>query len=300
MDKYLKKIKKLSTLFLQNENMAKHTTFACGGKARFYLETDKISKLVKILKILKKIDAKYFILGAGSNTLFKDFAGFVLCTKQLDKIKIKNNFVFCQCGVSLLKLNGVLAKNNLGGLEFSFGIPASIGGACTMNAGAFGGQIGDFVQSVKIFDGKKVRVLSKDKLCFEYRSSNIKTNNWIVLQTCLTCKHSQSKEIFANMQNFMKKRIDTQPTLPSAGSVFKRNGDIIPAKIIDNLGLKGVKINGAEISPKHAGFIVNNGNASSQDVENLIFFIKNKVKSECNIDLQTEIEIVGDTHGSFG
>lgn len=294
MDKFLNKIKKLSTTFSQNENMGNHTTFRCGGNARFYVETNKISKLVKILKILEKIDAKYYVLGAGSNTLFKNFNGFVICTKGLDKYKIKKNVVVCQCGMPLLRLNGILAKNNLGGMEFSFGIPGTVGGACCMNAGAYGGQIGDFVQKIKIFDGKKVRILDKDSCRFEYRDSAVSKNNFLVLCVYLKLQNCPSEKVFENMQSFMKKRIETHPNLPSAGSVFKRNDKIIPAKIIDNLGLKGVKMNGAEVSVKHAGFIVNKGNATSQDVEDLIELVKRKVKKECNVDLQTEIKIIGD------
>lgn len=300
MDKFLSKIKKLCATFLQNEDMGKHTTFCCGGRARFYLEPNSTKNLVKLIKILNKENAKYFVLGAGSNTLIKDFGGFVICTRKLNKIKLKKTHVFCQCGAQLFKLNGVLAKNGLGGLEFSYGIPGSVGGACAMNAGAFGGQFADVVQKVMVFDGKKIRIIKKCKLGFEYRNSQILKNNWIVLGVWLECYRSKSDLVFANMKDFMKKRIQSQPTQPSAGSIFKRIDDKIPAKIIDNLGLKGVKINGAQVSPKHAGFIVNNGNATCQDIERLVLLVKDRVKSQCNIDLQTEIKIVGDEDGPFG
>ena len=292
MDKTIKKIKKLSVFFSEYEDMSRHTTLKSGGTARFYCEVDNIKSLIKIIKLCKN-KLPFHILGQGSNSLFLNYKGVVICTRKLDNCKIKGQTVYCECGVNLFKLNILLKSNCLSGLEFSFGIPASVGGACVMNAGAYGKEFGSFVEKVLVYD-KKLHTIKRQSLNFSYRNSSLKQNNNVVLAVWLKLKKSNSLTIEQTMRQIYQKRLESQPNLPSAGSVFKRDGDIIPAKIIDNMGFKGVKINGAMVSDKHAGFIVNTGKASPKDILELINVIKNKVKQKYNIDLQQEIEIIGE------
>lgn len=292
MERITKKISKLSSYFAQNEDMSKHTSFKAGGIARFYCEVSSIKKLVKVIKLIKNV-LPYYLLGEGTNTLFLNFNGLVICTKQLNRIRLNKNIVFCECGVSLFKLNSILAKDNLSGLEFSFGIPGSVGGACIMNAGAYGGEFGDFVEKIMVFD-KKIRILNKKDFEFEYRNSSLKKQKQIVLAVWLKLNWGKTEQIYSTMKAIMQKRIQTQPQEHSAGSVFKRDGDIIPAKIIDKMGFKGVNYNGAKVSEKHAGFIVNYNNAKPQDILYLIDKIKSEVKKYENIELKEEIEIVGE------
>ena len=258
------------------------------------IKVDKknLKKLIKIIKLTKN-KIPVFVLGNGSNTLFLNYNGLVICTRKLNKVKVKKNKVYAECGVNLFNLNLTLKQNGLSGAEFSFGIPATVGGACYNNAGAYGGQFGDIVEQVLVYD-KKVRVIKRKDLFFSYRNSSLKQNNQIILGAVLKLEKSTSEKIDEKMKCFYKKRLDTQPKQPSAGSVFKRDGEIIPAKIIDNLSLKCVKINGAMISEKHAGFIVNFNNATPEDVVKLIGLIKQKVKTQHNIELQQEIEIIGE------
>ena len=292
MDKLILKISKLCVYFNQNEDMSNHTTFRCGGTARFYGEVDNIKSLVKIIKLVKN-KLPLFILGNGSNTLFLNYNGLVICTRKLNKLKVHKNMVYAESGVNLFTLNLTLKQNGLSGAEFSFGIPATVGGACYNNAGAYGGQFGDLVEKVIVYD-TKCHIIKRKDLKFSYRNSSLKQNNQIILGVVLKFEKSSCESIDEKMKTYYRKRLDTQPNLPSAGSVFKRDEDIIPAKIIDNMGLKGVKINGAVISDKHAGFIVNNGNASPEDIIKLIELIKQKVKTQHGIELKQEIQIIGD------
>lgn len=292
MDKLIKKISKLCVYFGENEDMSRHSTIKCGGTARFYCEVDNIKKFAKILKLCKN-KIKVFILGQGSNTLFLNYNGLVICTRKLAGCKVKKNIIYCESGLNLYRLNFLAKQNGLSGLEFSFGIPGSVGGACIMNAGAYGGEFSSLVYKVLVYD-KRLKKIKRKKISFEYRNSSLKQKNLIILAVWLKLESDTSQNIEKNMRQFYQKRLETQPNLPSLGSVFKRQNDIIPAKIIDNLGLKGVKINGAMISDKHAGFIVNYNEAKPEDVLALINNVKNIVKQEKNLDLQEEIIIIGD------
>lgn len=293
--KIIKYIKKKCATFTINQNMADLTSFKCGGNAKFFCEPKNTISLINIVKYLNKYHLSYFILGRGTNTLFKNFNGFVISTKNLDKVIVTKHKVKVQCGVSLFKLNQKLFSSSLSGLEFSVGIPGSVGGAITMNAGAYGDEVGNFVERVKVLNKNKVQWIKKNDLKFSYRNSSIKDNNYIVLCAEFKLNFADKNDIQVKMQNILEKRRIAQPlNYASAGSVFKRNGDIIPAKIIDNLGLKGLNINDAQISEKHAGFIVNKGNAKFEEVIALIEKIEQIVKEKKGILLEREINIIGD------
>lgn len=290
---YLKQLQEKDGVVLFNEPLSKHTSFGIGGKAKNFVIVKNIKTLVEIFEKEKHV----FVLGAGTNMLFsnKKFnATFVKLGGKFEQIQKRGNKVTAGAGVSLFKLNAFLRENGLAGLEFTFGIPGSVGGGIFMNAGAFGKEIGEFVEKVKIFDGKNV--FWTKKFNFSYRNSSFKENKQIILAAMFNLTNSSEQEIFEKQQQFILKRKQTQPYgQRCAGSVFKRifKGDeiIYPAKMIDNLGLKGVKIGTAKISEKHAGFIVCEENANFKDVVKLISRIKKQVKRKNNINLSEEIII---------
>ena len=271
--------------------MASATTFKCGGIAKWFVCPDDLFEFASLLKLHQ--GKKYFILGNGSNTLCPDkgYDGLVICTKNLNRIKHNQTTVVCESGVDLFNLNSYLAENNLGGLEWSYGIPGTIGGATFMNSGAFGSNMSDFIEKVEIFEDNKTKLLNKNEINFSYRKSSLQ--GFPIFKVWLNLKKSDKENIIKQQNLVFEERKLKQPlTYPSAGSVFKRDENIIPAKIIDKLGLKGVKIGGAEISKKHSGFIVNSGGATSTDVLNLIKLIQEAVLGKENIRLEQEIIIM--------
>ncbi len=294
MRDYLKNIEKNCVYFNSNEDMARHCTFKCGGRAKFFCVPKNLRSFIKVLRYCNLEGLKVFVLGNGSNTLFKDFNGIVISTQNLDKIKIKNK-VLAQCGVEFSKLSQLCLKNSLTGFEFATGIPASVGGGVYNNAGAFGGEISQIIDKVRLFDGKKCFWLNREEMDFGYRKSIVQKDGLYVLEVVFCLEKGDNKKIQATMLDILQKRKAKQPlNFPSAGSVFKRQGEIIPAKVIDKLGLKGFNINDAQISEKHAGFIINKKNASVYDIEKLIELTKQKVFEKEGIILEQEIEIVGD------
>lgn len=292
MNKFLQK-----TDILRNEVLSKHTTMRIGGKCDYFFEPKTIKDFVNAIKFCKKTNKKYYILGNGSKVIFSDsgFFGFVICTKGLNKISSKYTIVKVSCGVNLFALNNFLANKNLSGLEFTYGIPGTVGGAVCMNAGANDGEIGSFVQKVKIFDGKKTRIIKQKDLNFVYRDSLIKQKSYVVLCVWLKLKKGNKTDIQNKCKEYMSKRKLTQPLESfNSGSIFKKTNGIIAGKIIDKIGLKGVKINGAQISTLHANFIINNGKATCKDVVELINLVRQKVYGKTGVWLDEEIIIVGE------
>lgn len=272
-------------------------TFKIGGKANALIKINSIKELLDFLKLINKYKIKFKIIGNGSNLIFKDkkYNG-VLVKLQGDfkKIKIIKNEVVCGSAVNLFILNRLLSDKSLSGLEWSYGIPGTIGGAVFMNAGAYGCEIKDFISKVYVLYDNKLKVLSS-KLCnFEYRSSTFKKNkNYIILFAKLKLKFGNKNQIKNTQQEYLNKRIISQPlNFPSAGSVFLRQGNIVPAKLIDEAGFKGFKIGGAMVSDKHAGFIVNFNNAKYKDVKKIIDKISKKIYNDKKVKLITEIEEV--------
>ncbi len=282
---------------LQDENLSKHCTMRVGGNAKYYIEPIDSEQFVEIVKNCIKYKIKYFVLGNGSNVIFRDngFNGIVICTKKLQDIKTKNNMIIADCGTNLYVFNKFAQENGLGGSEWSYGIPGTIGGAVCMNAGAYGGQMQDIVLKVKVFDGKKTKILYNNELQMGYRDSIIKREKYIVLKVWLKLKKDDKQKIKAKQIEYLNRRRLSQPLETyNSGSIFKKVNDISAGKIIDNLGLKGVKINGAQISKLHANFIINLGSAKSNDIENLIELIKQKVKDKLSISLEEEVIFIGE------
>ncbi len=323
------KINKIN--YVLNEPIKNHTSIKIGGNATFfaYVKTEK--QFVKLLNYLISIQQKFYILGNGTNTLASDngYNGVVICTKKLKKYKVQNYFnqilkkkknktvicdklscnnyfnsqntklaksIYVQTGMGLFEFCKLLKELELGGLEFAYGIPGSIGGAICMNAGAFNKNIGDFVEYVKVYNNGKIKKIKRINMNFAYRQSIIQNSNLIVLGVKFNLQYSTSNKIEKLQQDYFNKRLSTQPySNLSFGSVFKRNLNFEPvSKLIDDLGLKGYRIGGAEISKKHAGFIVNIASATCQDCLLLIKYIQQKVYDAYGFIPEPEVKLLED------
>lgn len=288
---FLKQLPKKDGVVFFNEPLSSHCSFKIGGTAKYFVATHNTQTLLQLFSKTKKI----FVLGLGTNTLFanKFFRGTIVkLGGNFLKTRCKNNTIIAGAGLSLFSLAKILREKELGGLEFAFGIPGTVGGAVLMNAGAFEDEIGNYVEKVKIFNGKSV--FWTKNFNFSYRNSSFKQNKQIILAVKFKLEKLPSEKIFALQKEYMSRRRNSQPYgEASAGSVFKRiikQGEILyPAKMIDNLGLKGVKIGDAKISEKHAGFIVNTNDAKFNEVYKLIKQIKRIVKKETGESLEEEI-----------
>lgn len=280
---------------LLNEPMSKHTSFKTGGNAKFFVKAYSIIEIKKVLKVVKENKIPLFILGNGTNLLVKDegFDGIVLQIK-LNDINIVDNIVTVDAGVKNAVLSNKILEKNLTGFEFASGIPGTIGGAIKMNAGAYGNEMKDIVQEVTYidFDGN-INTISNEQCKFEYRNSIFFKLNCVILQTKLKLEQGNKEEIRNKIKELAIQRKEKQPLeYPNAGSTFKRGEDFITAKVIDECRLKGYSIGGAEVSQKHAGFIINKNNATSQDILDLIKYVQNKVKEKTGKEIKLEIEVI--------
>ena len=273
------------------------TTYKTGGIAKLVVYPNNINNLKQLLKLIHKHNIKYFILGKGSNTLFsdKEFNGVIIKLDKLNNFKIKQTEIYVESGIILSKLVQASVKNELTGLEFAIGIPGTIGGAIYMNAGAYGSKMSNIVKSVIVLDEKlQVREIPLEKLKFDYRYSIFQANkNLICVAANIKLEHGNHDEIASKIKENLLKRKNSQPLeYPSAGSVFRNPEGNYAGKIIEELGLKGKNIGGAEISTKHANFIINKNNASSSDILNLIKLVQKETKDKYKIDLKLEQQLV--------
>ena len=282
--------------FKSQVNLKDFCTFHIGGSAKFLFVINTNSKLINVCLFAKAHNIKYKVIGLGANLLFDDlgYDGLIIVNKT-NEILFRNNVVYCSSGVNVTNLIMKCYARSLSGLERLAGIPSTVGGAVVNSLGAFETNFCDFVEYVECYHKndltKKLR-LSKDACKFAYRTSLFKSGEYIITRVKLKLHKDDQTLIRKRITEAIEKKKSTQPlNYPSAGSVFKRT-NIIPAKVIDELGLKGTKIGGAEISTKHAGFIINTNSATSEDVKNLIKLIQEKVKSATNEDLDPEIEFV--------
>lgn len=305
----LLKNKILDENILKEESMKKHTSFKIGGNADFFVKAKSVEDVKFVIDLCKKNDIPLTIIGNGSNILVKDegIKGIVLKI-DIDKFEInekvpeelrKNNnsvIITVGAGVLLGKLAFQLLKKSISGFEFASGIPGTIGGAVRMNAGAYGSEFKDIVIETMCMDnnGNIIKLDNKQQK-FEYRRSIFKDNKYIILETKLLLeKVDDNSKIKEKMDEYKKSRMEKQPIeFPSAGSTFKRGSDFITAKLIDECDLKGYSIGDAQVSEKHAGFVINRGNANFEDVFKLIKFIQKNVKEKFGKDIELEVEIVG-------
>lgn len=281
-----------------NESMSKHTSFKVGGNADIFALVDSEEKLQKVLKIVKENNMSITIVGNGTNLLVRDggIRGIVI-KYTANNYEIKNDKVKVSTGISNARLAKILLDNNLSGFEFAAGIPGTIGGALVMNAGAYGGEIKDLVEKTKYIDlnNNEIKVINNDEQKFEYRKSIFQSINCIILETIFQLNEGDKEVIKQKMDEYAKKRKESQPLeFPSAGSTFKRGEDFVTAKLIDEAGLKGLTIGGAEVSTKHAGFIVNKGNATANDIIKLINKVKEEVFNKFGKTIKEEVKIIGE------
>lgn len=283
----------------KNVDLKKITSFEIGGKADLLIEPCDIEEIYKVVQLLNKKQIDYYILGNGTNVLFSDdnFHGVIVkIGKEFEGWEHQENYFKVESGCSLAKFISYACEEGYGGMEGLFGIPGTIGGGIRMNCGAFGHQISDHLIGVMYLDGHTLRYKKKEELDFDYRHSLFMEHpNYIILRADFDLPKVDSAKSKQIMQEYMQKRVDSQDLdHPSAGSIFKRNSNL-PApvsKMIDEMGLKGYTIGGAMVSKKHAGFLINFASASSQNVLDLIQYIKKQVYEKYGVHLEEEIEIV--------
>lgn len=283
-----------------DEPMKKHTNFKIGGNADVFVIAKNIEEIKCVIKFSKENNILLTILGNGSNVLVSDkgIRGIVLQvgTKEIKIEKQKNALVEVEAGVMLGALAQVLLKQSISGFEFAAGIPGSIGGAIRMNAGAYGGEMKDIVKDVTVLNEKgEISVLTNEECEFSYRHSRFTDSKEIVIKVTLKLPLGNEAEIKAKMDEYDQSRREKQPlNLPSAGSTFKRGSDFITAKLIDECGLKGYTSGDAQVSTLHAGFVVNLGNATAQDVLNVVNHVKQVVLEKTGKQIELEVELLGE------
>jgi len=286
-----------------DEPMTRHTTFKIGGPAELLAVPPDTESLGRLLSLCQEEGVVPFVIGNGSNLLVSDagIAGVVIRTTALSEIRaVSGEVIEASCGALLSKTAAFALKQGLTGLEFAAGIPGSVGGAVFMNAGAYGGQMADVVtDSVCLDRGGQESLISGSEHRFGYRKSLFSEEpDKIVLSTRIRLKKGDAESIRARMETLRDKRYASQPLdMPSAGSVFKRPEGFYAGTMIDQAGLKGASVGGAQVSVKHAGFIVNMGGATCADVLNLITLIQEKVFREFGVTLEPEIRVVGRKEG---
>lgn len=282
----------------QNVSMKEYTSIRTGGEARFLAEPDTTDKVLEILRYLRERKLNYYIMGNGTNVIFPDdgYDGVVIrFGGKLSRIDVNDNVITAQAGSPLAVVAARALEAGLEGLEFASGIPGTVGGAVAMNAGAYGGEMSQVVTESLCIDesGKVVRLMGEDHT-FGYRSSRIQTDGLVVLETTMVLRPGDKEEIKRKMAELNSRRREKQPlNMPSAGSVFKRPQGYYAGQLIQECGLKGFTIGGAQVSDKHCGFIVNLGNATSKDVLDLIRYVRKTVYEKTGVLLEPEVRIIG-------
>lgn len=278
--------------------MSKYTTFRIGGNASVMLTPLNDEQLVSIIKECKKENIKPFILGNGSNMLISDdglkTVVINMCRPEPSIELVNGDTIICDSGMTMSKVCNFALDNGLTGLEFAFGIPGSAGGAAYMNAGAYGGEMKDVLIECRHIDSDgNLGSLKGEELGLSYRTSAYEHNGYIITTLVMKLKKGDKAEIKAKMQELLQRRKDKQPLeYPSAGSTFKRPVGYFAGGLIEECGLKGCSVGGAQVSEKHAGFIINKGGATAQDVLDLIKYVQDRVYEERGIHLEPEVRLI--------
>lgn len=284
---------------LIDEPMSRHTTFRVGGPADFFVTPKAKEEVRDVICICKEAGMPYYIIGNGSNLLVSD-AGYrgviVQIYKEMNEVKVEGDLVKAQAGALL---SGIAAKAlgaELSGFEFASGIPGTIGGACVMNAGAYGGEMKDVLESVTVLTGEgKIIELSRNELELGYRTSVIAKKGYIVLGAVLKLERGDGEKIKTYMDELKEKRVTKQPLeYPSAGSTFKRPEGYFAGKLIEDAGLRGFQVGGAQVSEKHCGFVINRNHATAADIMELMRQVQIRVKENSGVDLEPEVKRLGD------
>ena len=284
---------------LLDEPMSRHTTFRVGGPADFFVTPKAKEEVRDVIRICKEAGMPYYIIGNGSNLLVSD-AGYrgviVQIYKEMNEVKVEGDLVKAQAGALL---SGIAAKAlgaELSGFEFASGIPGTIGGACVMNAGAYGGEMKDVLESVTVLTGEgKIIELGRNELELGYRTSVIAKKGYIVLGAVLKLERGDGEKIKTYMDELKEKRVTKQPLeYPSAGSTFKRPEGYFAGKLIEDAGLRGFQVGGAQVSEKHCGFVINRDHATAADIMELMRQVQIRVKENSGVDLEPEVKRLGD------
>lgn len=278
------------------EPMSKHTTFRIGGEADIFLSPSTLEELESIISMLKKESFPFIVIGNGSNLLVSDsgIEGAVICTENLTGIKTSGNTIFAECGIKLSALASEATKLSLSGLEFAAGIPGTLGGAVFMNAGAYDGEMKNIIKSVKVLQNGTIVDIPAEMCGFGYRHSIFQQTEEVILGAEIELIPGAKDDITAKIHDLAARRKLKQPLeFPSAGSTFKRPEGYFAGKLIEDSGLRGFQLGGAQVSEKHCGFIINKGGATAADVQNLIKHIKTSVFVRFGVKLQSEIRFIG-------
>ena len=283
-----------------NEPMSKHTTFKTGGDADFYVILDKENQVEALVKYSKENNLKLYIIGNGSNLLISDEGVRGIVAKvTFDDVLFEEEkeeiIVTVGAGCKVMVLAQLFKKKEITGFEELSGFPGTIGGANYMNAGAYGREMKDVIIETKAYNKEtgEIEVLKNEDQKLEYRSSIFKNKKYVIIETTLRLQKGKAEEIAKKLNEYLMQRREKQPLeYPSAGSTFKRGEGFITAKLIDECGLKGYKIGGAQISEKHAGFIINKNNATTKDILDLIEYTKKKVFEKFGVQIEEEVEII--------
>lgn len=283
----------------EQEPMAKHTTFRIGGPADYYVMPSDDEEVRKLAALCREEDVPYYIVGNGSNLLVSDegYRGVIIAIgKEMSEVEVLGTEIRAQAGALMSQIASAALENELAGFEFASGIPGTIGGAAVMNAGAYGGEMKDVIREVTVLDeeGKK-KILSGDELEFGYRTSKVMKERYTVLEVRICLTKGEREEIREKMDDFRQRRITKQPLeYPSAGSTFKRPEGYFAGKLIQDTGLRGFTVGGAQISEKHSGFVINKGGATAQDVNCLMQEVANRVYEKFGVRLEPEVKKLGE------
>ena len=294
---FIEALSERGVAFSLDEAMSLHTSFKIGGRADVFVCPKSCEELSFVLNQANKYSILLFVLGKGSNILVSDsgIEGAVVNLSLLDGIQINENEIICESGAHLSKVCNAALENSLTGLEFAFGILGSVGGALYMNAGAYGGEMSQVVKGAYCMDNEgNTFYIPKEEMELGYRNSIFKTNGLIITSIIFSLSKGKKEEIKDKMEQLMARRKDKQPLeYPSAGSTFKRPQGNFAGTLIEQNGLKGLTVGGAQVSEKHAGFVINIGDATCKNVKELIEKIKNTVYENSGILLETEVIFVG-------
>jgi UDP-N-acetylmuramate dehydrogenase len=288
-----------SDRLLFKEEMKNHTTFKIGGPVDIMVLPQDEEDVATVVSFCRQRDIPLFIFGVGSNLLVRDrgIRGVAMkLGENLDEVEVNGDQIQAQAGVKISALARIAAFHSLSGLEFAEGIPGSLGGALVMNAGAYDGEMQGIVTATRAIgpDGS-IKTFKNEEMQFGYRRSIFQSNGYIIISATLKLANGNRKEIEQRMLEFAHRREEKQPLdKPSAGSTFRRPPGFYVGPMLEELGLKGYQIGDAQVSSKHAGFIVNNGNATARNVLDLIAYIQQKAKERFGVDLQPEIRVVGE------
>ncbi len=279
--------------------MKKHISFRVGGPADILDKPNTQQELRELVKLIKKENIPYLIIGNGSNLLVKDggIRGVVIeLSDNFNNFEIHGNLINVQSGALLSIVGKAALREELKGFEFASGIPGTLGGALAMNAGAYGGEMKHIVKSVRLMDmDGNIHELTNEGMEFDYRKSILSRENYIVLSAVIELEKGNYDEIKEKMADFTQRRVTKQPlSLPSAGSTFKRPPGHFAGKLIEDSGLRGLTLRGAQVSEKHCGFVVNLGNATAKDLLDLMYVVKSTVNAKYGVMLEEEVKILGE------